>query len=343
MPILKEENYTRIPSCQPGYALVLTSSGLKKISDVSSGDRVWSGTAFVKVKAKRSAGTKSVYKYRTTAGTLYCSPEHKVMSEGQPTSASSATSFDLCVGPEVGSTSKFDPQAMMDGLVLLHGNSDDSGIHLLVQHNDDRLLSEPGMGGFFDGAPFMQNPDHYYVKSTLKEEDLGEVQERMIPESYLLTSENKLLSFLRGLFSANGSVTGLHHGSPRVSLKLTSLSILENTQVLLSSLGMASYATFNPAKKVSFSNGTYMTTPSWDLNIGSSPARKLFESSIGFIQQHKDKRLSEANTNLTNKGPKVSYDLVDKTSVGKESCFDLILEGANTYWSGGVLVCDGSV
>ena len=112
---------------------------------------------------------------------------------------------------------------------------------------------------------------------------------------------------------------------------------------MLSSLGIASYFTYNPSKRVSFDNGYYVTTPSWDLNIGSSPARKLYEDTIGFIQNHKSSRLKEANANLTEKGPKTSYDLVEKTSMGEEPCFDLILDGANTYWTGGILVCDGSV
>jgi hypothetical protein len=343
MPTLKEDKYTRIPTCQPGYALVLTPDGIKKISDISSGSKIWSGTEFVKVKAKRSAGSQNVYQVKTTAGTVYCTLSHKVMSNGLSTTVSSAESLDLCVGPDTSASTSFHAPTVMDGLVLLHGNVDDKGTHLLVQHKDDKFLTEKGMAGLFDGDAFMHNPDHYYVKSSLSDDELVEVVDREIPETLIFSSEEKIRSLLRGLFSANGSVTGLHHGSPRVSLKLTSPKILECSQILLSSLGISSYFTYNPSKKVSFKNGFYTTTPSWDLNVGSSPARKLYQDSIGFIQEHKLKRLREANVSLTQKGPKVSYDIVEKNQMGKEPCFDLILDGATTYWSGGILVCDGSV
>lgn len=344
MPTLKEDNYLKNPSCQPASATVLTPGGIKTIGDISKGDKIWSGEGFVSVSAKRSAGSHEVFSFKTTAGVLLASSDHKVMSDGVPVSAGAATSMDLCLGPG-GSLSSHNPASVLDGLVLLHGNADEGGVHLLVQKRDgDSFFKERGMAGYFDNEPMMTGPDHYYVKTSIPEDALVDITDRKVPDSFFFASStDKLCSFLRGIYSANGSVTGLKHNSPRIALKVTSPEVLEQVQVMLSSIGIASYFTFNPSKKVDFENGTYKTIPSYDLNIGASPSRDLFNKCIGFIQNYKKQRLSQAVSELSDKGPKKTYDLTEKSSLGKQPCFDLILDGANTYWTGGVLSCDGSV
>ena len=78
------------------------------------------------------------------------------------------------------------------------------------------------------------------------------------------TKQSKTIGFLRGLYSANGSIC-----ASRVTLKSASLSLINQVQLMLSSIGIKSYYTTNKPSLVKFSNGEYLCKESYDLNISA--------------------------------------------------------------------------
>jgi ribonucleotide reductase alpha subunit len=139
-------------------------------------------------------------------------------------------------------------------------------------------------------------------------------------------------SFLRGLFSANG---GVITSGKRISFKSFSKKLIEQMQILLSSVGILSYYTTNTGHNVLFKNGTYYCKESYDINIIDKMSLQVFNTNIGFIQKYKTKALLE----ILNKGDsrsKINYDIRSVEYVTTDDVFDITVDGANhTYWSGG--------
>ena len=171
----------------------------------------------------------------------------------------------------------------------------------------------------------------YLVSTTIDSSELPRTFDRYIPLRYFTGNKLKVVAFLRGLYSANGSVCG-----NRVTLKSTSLKLIEQVQQMLSMLGIGSYYTINKPKEVEFINGKYLCKESYDLNI--SVQRTLFRDLIGFIQPEKMERLNEICKTVSCK-EKISYEIVESEYIGEFSVYDITVDcDEHTYWTGGLLV-----
>lgn len=144
---------------------------------------------------------------------------------------------------------------------------------------------------------------------------------RVLPTTINNWSDKEIKSFLRGLYSANGSV--LKAG--RVTLKTSCKELAEKTIELLSRLNITSYYTTNKAKVVSFSNGDYECKESYDVNIAKYESILDFYNTIGFIHSYKMDKLEEV---LLQKAPKVRSV---KTTNKLETVYDFELDDL-THW-----------
>ncbi|MEG1726264.1 MAG: LAGLIDADG family homing endonuclease, partial [Anaerovoracaceae bacterium] len=122
--------------------------------------------------------------------------------------------------------------------------------------------------------------------------------ERTFPSTYSDWTIEEKKSFLRGCYSANGSVITNY----RVAYKTTCKTFVEQLQKALSELGIESRTTTNKSKKVLFSNGEYQCRESYDININKLPSIAKFYELIGFVQQYKNESLE---TLITKKSPLV--------------------------------------
>lgn len=112
---------------------------------------------------------------------------------------------------------------------------------------------------------------------------------RELPKNFDSWSTNQKLSFIRGLYSANGSVIN----TGRVSLK-TSNKVLANSLVeQLKQLKIKAYITTNKKNKVKFDNGIYECKESYNIEIQDYNSRVSFYNMIGFIHDYKNDKLKE--------------------------------------------------
>lgn len=129
--------------------------------------------------------------------------------------------------------------------------------------------------------------------------DSSPLPERKLPTTINTWTEKQLISFLRGLWSANGSIIT----NNRISFKTTCKNLVDQLSSILNILGYNNYYTTNKPKVVTFSNGNYLCKESYDLNIADYTSMEKFYNNIGFEQEYKNKSLKEL---LINKSPKVS-------------------------------------
>lgn len=318
--------------CQPSWAKVLAPEGIRTFADIKEGSTIWSEEGWTKVVKKWSTGTNKVYKYRTTAGVFYGTEGHRVLQGGKKVEAKEATGIDALVGPLAENDTKIDPQDVMDGLVIGDGTThvaSNNGVFLCIGEKDqDYFDSEvndlitkyrPGVGKHC-----------YSVKTTITGDELPQTFNRKVPDRFLYGNSRAVRGFLRGLYSANGSVCGT-----RITLKAASLNIIEDVQAMLSSIGIKSYYTTNKPTVVSFFNGEYLCKQSYDLNITSS--RELFVQLVGFIHKDKqDRALETIAVQKRTKKNKVEFKILGVDLVSEEETFDITVDNSShTYWTQG--------
>ncbi len=323
-----------INPCQPGYATVLTPEGIKTFDDISIGSKIWSKDGWVNVVNKVCTGKKPVYRYITSSGIFIGTQEHRVVSNGKKVEIKNTTTIDSLTAtvPNYSDVST-SPQDIVDGLVLGDGSVHKASNNLIGLHigtNDTDYLSSE-ISSFILRKREGISPTFYEVTTTLTVSDLPLTYNRKVPKKFFTGSVNSKIGFLRGLFSANGSVV-----SNRVTLKSSSFELIKQVQLMLNSLGIISYITTNNSKKVAFANGTYTCRESYDLNISSH--LRIFKELIGFIQSYKTEKLNTIlATHTFNKKIKSNYDILDAVYVNDDFVYDITVDGnSHTYWSGGL-------
>jgi hypothetical protein len=311
--------------CQPSWAKVLTPGGIKEFKDIDVGSKIWSKEGWTEVIKKWSTGVNKVYKYTTTSGIFYGTENHRLVSNDEKIEAKDCDSIDIFSGPEINNVKLYN-QDIVDGLVIGDGtvHKASNNLILLMIGNDDQdyfnseikdyiLKYRPGI---YDNA--------YEIKTTIKPEELLLLPSRSVPERFF--QKERICGFLRGLYSANGSVCG-----NRITLKSSCLQLIEDVQLMLNSIGIRSYYTINKPKNVKFENGEYLCKQSYDLNITND--RDKFVQNIGFIQNYKNEKIK-----LSSRKPryKESFDIISTELVSEEETFDITVNNnSHTYWTHG--------
>lgn len=314
--------------CQPAYATVLTPDGISTIGDINIGDFIWSGTKWTKVINKWYTGIKSVNKYTTTTGQFIGTDNHRIVQDGIKIEVGQASNIDWNVGPSSG-ISKLNPQDIMDGLVIGDGSLHKASNNLVYLHigNKDGSYLESEIASLITKARPGLTTTAYEIKTTITHQELPKTYLRTIPDRFFYGNEKTKKGFLRGLFTANGSING-----NRVCLKQASRELIEQTQLMLSSLGIHSYITTNKPSTIQHRNGVYTSKKSYDINITSG--RSIFRDQIGFIQPYKQENIIDGNI------PKyITSDIKSVEYIEDVEVFDITVESEeHTYWSGGCLV-----
>lgn len=317
--------------CQPGWATVLTPDGIRQFKDIYVGDTIWTKDGWSTIIKKDSSGVKDVYEFRTTGGSFYGTEEHKIVSNGEKIQVKDATRIDLLAG-KCNSLNGGSFIAMVDGLVIGDGSvhkASNNLIYLCIGENDqDYFKSE--IAEFIGKHRPALKEYAYEIETTIRPEELPLTFLRTIPDRYFYGSSIEVRDFLRGLYSANGSVV-----DNRVTLKTSSPKLRDQVQIMLSSIGIRSYYTTNKSKDVLFKNGNYNCKESYDINISTD--RDIFYNTVGFIQKYKMDKLKKIIDN--NNPSEKNHVIISKEKISTEEVFNITVDNeSHTYWTGGLNV-----
>lgn len=320
--------------CQPGWATVLTPDGISTFNQIEIDDIIWSGTNWTKITNKVCTGVKRVYAFRTRAGSFYGTEDHYVIQRGKRLQARLANTIDLSVCEVPTTTIKPDLQDVIDGLVVGDGmvhKASNNKVVLCIGKDDKYYHQSEIKNKILKHRPGIQDTA-WEIETTVSYDELPRTFKRFVPDRFLYGSPLKKRGFLRGLYSANGSIV-----STRITLKATSKAVVEQVQLMLSSLGIKSYHTVNKEHDVKFKNGTYTCKQSYDVNISVDRCR--FRDLIGFIHPYKNESLDYICNRPTTGRYKKSYEIVEKELISEEPVYDITVEAdEHTYWTGGLLV-----
>ena len=321
--------------CQPKWATVLTKLGIKQFKDVNIGDEIWSEDSWVTIVDKQFTGIKEVYKYRTNANVFYGTKNHRIVSEGKKIQVGDAVTIDTIEG-ENKDIIKHNPQVVMDGLVLGDGSvhkASNNLVYLCIGESDKDYF-ESEVKSYITVHRSNAFKEHgWEIKTDLQYKEVPLTYKRRVPDRYLYGDTKTVTSFLRGLFSANGTVI-CNKKTKVVRFKSASKGLVEDVQIMLSSLGIRSYITTNKPTKVKHSNGVYESKISYDINITKHTI--LFECMIGFLQEYKQIKLKEINKRVLSNREKTSFNINEIEYMSTEEVFEITVSGNHhTYWSGG--------
>ena len=218
----------------------------------------------------------------------------------------------------------------MDGLVIGDGSvhkASNNLVFLCIGENDKDYFNSEINSLIIKHRPGLKKTA-YEIISTISPNELPLLPIREIPNRFFYGNKEKVRGFLRGLYSANGSVV-----DKRITLKTSSSKLRDQVQIMLSSIGINSYFTTNKKKDVKFENGTYDCKESYDINISTD--RIKFHNLIGFLQEYKNDKLKEI-IKTKNSGRKEKNPIKSINKISTEEVFDITVDNkSHTYWTGG--------
>lgn len=288
---LKEGELVATNPCLPKKSMILTQNGIKPISSIDVGDYIWSQEGWTKIINIIDQGVKPVYKFETTLGFIEATKDHKIVNNGTKVIVSNADGIDSLSGQSDLTNIELDSQDIMDGMMVGDGyyhnkNGAGSPYPILCIGDNDHEYFQSEIKHLIKYKYDKSCQYGYKVKTTIAVDELPLKPYIKVPDRFYYGNLNKVIGFLRGIYTANGSFV-----DGRITLKASSKYLIYQIQQMLSSIGIRSYYTTNKSKKIKFSNGEYVCKESYDLNITRD--RKIFAKYIGYIQTYKQKQLDQ--------------------------------------------------
>jgi len=305
--------------CQPGDALLLDGDRLRKISE---GGETWTSW--------KTSTSKEVLLLQCNNGLqIRCTPEHKIMLDDDTfieakdvlgKSIKWSTAQRQMTATAWHKVYQLRDEEVVRGFLFGDGFKCGNGHGIAVKLD---ITKEPEIATLLQCFGFHRQPsESFYINRAELEAQLDlnmafldkRVYDREIPEDILYGCTSKVASFLRGLFSANGSC----NRSGQISLKSTCLSAVRDIQVLLASFGVPSWISTNPPASIQWSNGTYISRESYSLQIAPRNTYLFFTRVIGsFLQEAKNNNFKFSDR------PYCTKLLVDSiSSLGKQEVWD---------------------
>ncbi|MDD4469177.1 MAG: ribonucleotide reductase N-terminal alpha domain-containing protein [Acholeplasmataceae bacterium] len=289
--------------CFVGHEKLLTSDGWISFSEIhkkhgSNPFNIINKYGFMEQARVWISGEKDTVIMRLSDGSeIQCTPDHVFFSDGEEVCAKDM-SKRLVDHPFSDNTEKFNKMFEFFGFIQGDGalsrlkSKTHLGLEINIGKKDHDIIE------YFNGVddiPSLKLDDEQRVLylSGFKDKLDGfgfsceTLPSRTMPTTFNDWSLNDKLSFVRGCYSANGSVISKH----RIAYKSTCKEFLSQMMSFLSEIGIHSYITTNKAKKVLFSNGEYLCRESYDLNITRAKSIVDFAMMIGFIQKYKSQSL----------------------------------------------------
>lgn len=303
-PDWKDKEAKGVNPCFAGYEKLLTTEGLKTFEELDGKevDIITPTNQIIKSKIWCSGEKETIKLTFGNWDTLTLTPDHILMtSDGREINAKDTLGERIRIHKEP--FNQFDTTWVKYGFIQGDGqltrlkSESHKGIEVNIGYKDDDIrdlfgIEEDGERKYYlDG--FNDDLIYYGFHPDI-------LPERTLPDN---VPSDKINSFLRGLYSANGSVITCNAKNGRITLKSTCKKMIEQLKELLNiEFGIESYITTNKPKSVKFSNGEYLCKESYDLNILQINSIVIFYEKIGFVHKYKTKSLE---TLIYNRSPKV--------------------------------------
>lgn len=317
-----EELHSTNP-CQPKGSILIDQDKFTKIENQGKAWKSW------------KTGIKDVIKVVTNIDSEFLvTPDHLIQtSNGNWIKAQDSLNTQLMPTISIAPNfiPKIDENEVVRGFLFGAGFINGGGYGLCVKLNYQKEVNVYDLLRKYGFKPQNDNQSLYtnFNSFPLDIEFLKDrVFNRKLPNDIIEGTFDKVASFMRGLFEANGSAKA----NGQISLKGTCKKTILDIQKILLSFGIHCCISENPAKKVKWHNGIYENKVSFNLQIPKSSAI-LFKQKIGFYSVEKMSKI-HLNSKL-NKTKIVVKSIIPQ---GKMEVWDYKMNVTPNY-----TICQGTV
>lgn len=303
------ENIISSNPCFRGDMRLLTKDGYVQIKDLENMEvDIINKDGVISHGKVWCSGKKEIYEIKlTNRQKIYCTEDHRFMlNDGSECIAKNLKGKQLMpyLNENIETNKEFELYGFIQGDGTLGRLKSDAHLGLEVNIGEKD----------YDVAEyFMIDPkDRKFYLVGFKERliELGfsseQLPNRVFPTTINSWSKIDKQSFLRGLYTANGSILSCG----RITFKTTCKELTKEISDLLKEFDINSYITTNKSHDVKFSNGTYPCKESYDININKYSDKIKFFNNIGFLQKYKIEKLKN---HLIEKSPVVTRSNSTKT------------------------------
>ncbi|MFA5559304.1 MAG: LAGLIDADG family homing endonuclease [Methanofastidiosum sp.] len=306
---------------------MVTENGLEKISKLKS--KTWNGKEFTKIKTWKT-GIKKVIKIMTNSGFEYITtPNHKFLLENgnwceaqnligkkikfeikekqwKGINKYSNINYEV-LGFEFGDGSYHKASKRMK---YIHVNpKDDIEVIQLIEKLFNEK-AEPQHSNKPDIAHIIKIPYGTIYADAFHDK----LENRMIPDWIMKLPKNEMKSFLKGLFSANGTNLKDYR---KIQLVSVNAEMLKQIQQMLLMFGIKGKLWYHSKQNnIEFSNGEYICKQSAHIVISRDSYKKYLDD-IGFIQEYKN-----GYQEYNNKDDEEYETVILISELGKEEVWD---------------------
>ena len=306
------------------------NTGLEDSYNTKIGDFIWTQTGYAQVTNKTVFSGDTIL-YYSNVGQIY--GDNRIITNGRKIKASDTKSIDMIFGPHCDKITH-DPKIIMDGLMIgdgsLYAKRD---IHLNIGKKDmDYFESE--VRGLIGRKHPSTHDLGWFVDTNITVDELPYLPVRCVPDRYICgATKDVAASFLRGLFSANGTIS-----NNKVSLRSTCFKLISQVQLMLGYLGIRSYYSYNKPRLIKWENGDYTSKEAWDLCVNQD--RNKYYKIIGFLQKYKMVKLTSAVRSIKKSDSKVNFSIERKEPLNIINLASLKVDNKwNTYWCNCLNIC----
>lgn len=311
------------PCCFVGNTKILTPSGYREIKNcigdldlINKDNEITNGLVW-------SNGIKPVIELRLSNNTkIKCTSDHIFMvNNGKSYEAAELGGERLMpyfeINNEINEFTKYG-YIQGDGGTGRLDSEAHKGLEIHIGEDDDDIFELFNISKEVGKKVYYTNGYNEILRAL--KIDSSTLVTRRLPKTFIFWDINDKKMFLKGMYSANGSVIK----AGRVSYKTVSKQLASEILETLSSFGIKAYVTTNKEKEVEFSNGNYTCKESYDINIAGFDSIVKFAKEIGFVHKYKQESLKQI---ILDKAPKV----MSIKDAGEEEVFDFNLDDGK-HW-----------
>ena len=336
---------TKHGACLTGDTLISTFNGSKKLKDLKEEYIFGTDNKLHKYLEVKSKGTKDIYEVTFNNGLKIRGTEDHLLEEVDGNFVKIIDSFEKKIKvftPKsniiIGGTSSF-----YEMLGWIHGDgwfSTTLGISFNKKDGDyeikDRILEE--FINYFEVStkPNRNDDIGYSIQTDCKKSiekalqlgmHKGKANQRDLPDCFYSASDVEQRSFIRGLFSADGCISG--KSNKQIKYNSNSIKLVEEIQTYLSSIGIHSSLCCTVFKTCKRPN-------QYSLRISKESAMRFMDI-IGFLYSKKTNKFNFSKLKIYK--DETYYTVTKIEKIGKEEVFDIHnVEDISTFYANGVAV-----
>jgi len=268
-------------------------------------------------------GEKDCIKLITNAGyELICTPDHKIMLADETfEEAQNTLNKEVDWGLGNRKVKKVIEEEILRGFLFGDGSGVNSGIIVNISVEKEKEIANLLLKyGFRRNR---KNTKNFYINRDALSSKIGNLDflnftlpNRDLPNDILFGNSERVASFLKGLFEANGWI----NNRGEIGLKATNKNMIKKVQILLASFGIPSYLSIRSSQTINWKNGTYTSKESYELFIRITSA-KNFKEKIGFYSTYKNSRFKDAKHSFNNK-----LKVIKIEKIGKKKVYDFSMK-----------------